>query len=88
MPRQSTNLYTETPGQYVYLYKNGRYGAFKRFPHDSPPKGNHIDKHYWQKGALFYSFEDAKEWLKSLPDKMDRPYRYDSHAPVEHSSSN
>jgi hypothetical protein len=36
---------------------------------------------FFNKAALFYSFEDAKNWLEFLPDKMERPIR---DAPAEY----
>ena len=80
MPRQSTSLYTEVPGQFIYLQKNGRYAAYKRYP---DPSALSVKK-FFDKGGLFYSFEEAKEWLLTLPDKMDRPYR---NAPTQCESS-
>jgi len=72
MPRQSTNLFTEVPGHYIYLQKNRRYIAYKRYP---DPTALSTKKKFFDKGGLFYSFEEAKEWLLLLPDKMERPTR-------------
>jgi len=72
MPRQSTNLFTEVPGHYIYLQKNRRYIAYKRYP---DPTALSTKKKFFDKGGLFYSFEEAREWLLLLPDKMDRPTR-------------
>jgi hypothetical protein len=71
MPRQTTNLFTEVPGHYIYLQKNRRYAAYKRYPDPTALS----TKKFFDKGGLFYSFEEAKEWLLLLPDKMERPTR-------------
>jgi hypothetical protein len=71
MPRQTTNLFTEVPGMFIYKQKNGRYAAYKRY---SDPTSLSTKK-FFDKGSLQYSFEEAKEWLLLLPDKMDRPCR-------------
>ena len=75
-PAQKTNLYLNIPGQYIYLLKNGRYSAFKRFP--DPTFGPYQPRKKFNKSALFYTLEDAITWLESLPEIMERPYRYDN----------
>ena len=35
------------------------------------------NKHF-NKSALFYTFEEAREYLRELPLTMERPYRYDT----------
>lgn len=73
MPRQSTNLYLNRPGNYIYLLKNGRFCAYKRYP--DPSYGIYQPRKFFQKAALFYTYEEAVAWLESLPEKMDRPFR-------------
>jgi hypothetical protein len=68
---------------YIYKKQNDRYAAYKRFP-CQPYQGKCRVYNYFQKAGLFYSFEEAKEWLELLPEKMDRPTR---DAPAECQSS-
>ena len=83
MPQRTTNLWLDAPpGNYIYQYqqKNGRYGAWKHYEdalYGQTPLNN---SKFFRKSALFYSLEEAKEWLLSLPEKMDREFRYDRHA--------
>jgi hypothetical protein len=64
------------PRCYIYLKPNQRFCAYKRFFLDTPILGRGGRKYnFFNKAALFYSFEDAKNWLESLPDKMERPIR-------------
>jgi len=73
------------PGCYIYLKPNQRFCAYKRFFLDAPILGKEGRKYkFFNKAGLFYSFEDAKNWLNSLPDKMERPIR---DAPTEYQSS-
>lgn len=82
MPRESTNLLKDMPRCYIYLKANQRFCAYKRFPLDTPIlRGGGKTYKFFNKAALFYSFEDAKNWLESLPEKMDRPIR---DAPAEY----
>ena len=72
-PAQRTNLYPDVPNKYIYLQANGRYSAYRRYP--DPSYGPYQPKKYFNKGGLFYTLEDARAWLETLPEKMERPYR-------------
>jgi len=79
---QRTNLYREKEGEYIYYTAKRRYAAYKRYP-ENPDKP--WDKKYFNKGGLFYTYEDARLWLESLPEIMERPRRY---APSEDTGPN
>jgi len=85
MPQKTTNLWLDAPpGNYIYQYqhKNGRYGAWKQYEDFLYGKTPQNNKKFFRKSALFYSIEEAKLWLLSLPEKMNREFRYDNaHSP-------
>ena len=77
------NLWTHAPeNSYVYHYKGrtDRFIGYRRY--EDPDYGKTPLNRYkrFNKACLFYSVEDAIEWLISLPDKMYRTIR---NAPVE-----
>jgi len=80
-----TNLYSNAPeNQFVYYYKGrtDRFVAYRRY--DDPDYGKTPLNRYkrFNKACLFYSIEDAIDWLNNLPDKIPRPVRYDKYAPT------
>ena len=82
MPRK-INLWPEAPEHcYIYHYKDksDRFVAYRRY--EDPDYGKTPLNKYkrFNKACLFYSIEEAKEWLNILPEKMLRPFR---DAPVE-----
>ena len=82
MPRKP-NLWPNAPEHcYVYHYKgrSDRFVAYRRY--EDPEFGKTPLNKYrnFNKACLFYSIEEAKEWLETLPEKMSRPIR---DAPVE-----
>lgn len=80
------NLWPHAPeNQFVYYYKGrtDRFVAYRRY--EDPDYGKTPLNKYkrFNKSCLFYSIEDAINWLNSLPQKISRPLRYDRNAPVE-----
>jgi hypothetical protein len=82
-PSQKTNLYAGVPGYYIYLQSNRRYAAYKRYA--DTPSADNWNRKYFNKAGLFYTLEEARVWLESLPDKMERPRR---NATSEHTITN
>lgn len=67
-------MYPDVLNKYIYLQANGRYAAYRRYL--DPSYGAYQPKKYFNKGGLFYTLEDARAWLETLPEKMERPRRY------------
>jgi len=77
IPR-NPNLWLDAPEDcYIYPYKGrtDRFVAYKRY--EDPDYGKTpLNRHKrFNKACLFYSIQEAKEWLKMLPEKMLRPFR-------------
>ena len=69
--RARSNLYRDASGnlivgRYIYLQKNGRYMAQIKYPQG------------YQKSGLFYSLEDAVEWVDSNYDKFSPGWYIDN----------
>jgi hypothetical protein len=83
--KRKTNLWVDAPpGYYIYNYKgqSDRYGAWKQYEDAHYGETPNNSQKFFRKSALFYSIDEAKEWLLSLPEKMDREFRYDRYAPT------
>ena len=81
--KRKTNLWPHAPeNQFIYQYKNqsDRFVAYRRY--EDPDYGKTPLNRYkrFNKACLFYSIDEAIEWLISLPDIMYRTIR---DAPVE-----
>ena len=81
--KRKTNLWPHAPhNQFIYQYKNqsDRFVAYRRY--EDPDYGKtHLNRYKrFNKACLFYSIDEAIEWLISLPDIMYRTIR---DAPVE-----
>lgn len=81
MPQKKTNLWLHAPkNQFIYNYKGraDRFIAYRRY--EDPDYGKTPQNRYkrFNKAALFYSIEEAIDWLNVLPEIISRPYRYDA----------
>ena len=77
MPRK-TNLWPDAPEHcYIYHYKgqSDRFVAYRRYDDLEFGKTPLNKYRRFNKACLFYSIEEAKEWLNILPEKMLRPFR-------------
>ena len=77
IPRK-TNLWPEAPeNQFIYHYKgkSDRFVAYRRY--EDPEFGKTPLNKYkrFNKACLFYSIEEAIDWLKKLPEIMYRSFR-------------
>jgi hypothetical protein len=71
-----TNLLVGISGMYIYFQKrNRKYYAYKRYLEDA---NNPLNKKCFNKCATFDTLEEAREFLRALPEEMSRPYRYDN----------
>ena len=77
MPRK-INLWSDAPEHcYIYHYKrqSDRFVAYRRYDDLEFGKTPLNKYRRFNKACLFYSIEEAKEWLNILPEKMLRPFR-------------
>jgi hypothetical protein len=89
--KQTTNMFRdpEYPNCYIYPYarSSGRFVAYKKFKDHEYLKTPQHNTTFFTKGRVFYSYEEAEHWVKSLPEKMCRPIR-DPDAAFEYTKFN